>query len=709
MSNITPSQSKGGCGCSGGGSSKSSSCDCGCSTEVCREAPLSRPRFFGGQLLTEEDLGLLVDYVVGKNRLRNRYLFGSGVVCGLTVTCHPCGSKVVVAPGYAIDCCGNDIYVPCAEQIDINKLVRDLRLSSLPGYDCGDPCQGAGQKDDETRSYCLYLRYDERQSDPVAPYLTDEPCGASCEATRISETYTFEVGCADESGAPPDMMDRLAVCIGDLRIASGFFERADKANKTAASFASAAAVARSHRLETVTDEDAGYVAAAKTTLSEFLTQEAGASRAEAAAGETKQPGTKVPEDKFREAAAAFQVVAANAARMHSLPADKQKQAIELLRKHGTTPDELQSVLADAAPTLREQARQYGDQPELRETATASVDLAEKYALNTAPPEAYASGEAQMFMSGAPVSSARLATVLEQMAALKAWLRERIESSCSQTSCDLAARLDAIRIEPGEFTPRAELSQVERTAASARELISILIEYLKDCICLAFNPVCSDCTDTRVLLACLKVRDCEVVDICNMSRRFVLSPKALRYWLPPITALGTLVERLCCELSFDIPAPDPQPNDLYRTDKQFIAQRSVTAPTVADLGPEAVIAATALGFDTAKIDAMSIVGASLGGIAVDSVPFGLRERALTTTRAVMESPVLKRKMEELVDSRIDTRVQQEVDRKLKAVSKRAASEADLKKVQDENKKIQEDNRKLQTELERLRKAIDALKK
>ena len=98
-----------------------------------------RPNFFAGQLLTEDDLQALTGYVTGKDRLHNRLLFGPGVVCGLDVACDPCGGgTVTVRPGYALDCCGNDIVVGCPERVDVNALVHDLRVRSL-GADCGDP------------------------------------------------------------------------------------------------------------------------------------------------------------------------------------------------------------------------------------------------------------------------------------------------------------------------------------------------------------------------------------------------------------------------------------------------------------------------------------------------------------------------------------------------------------------------------------------
>jgi hypothetical protein len=149
----------GGCGCGGGGSRSASlytgssaggcSCGggggCGCGgggqCETCATETIVRPNFFSGQLLTEDDLQLLGDYVAAKNRLHNRHLFGDGVVCGLEVTCHPCGGgQVIVGAGYALDCCGNDIVVQCQQTLDINRMVRALRQERLGGFDCGDPC-----------------------------------------------------------------------------------------------------------------------------------------------------------------------------------------------------------------------------------------------------------------------------------------------------------------------------------------------------------------------------------------------------------------------------------------------------------------------------------------------------------------------------------------------------------------------------------------
>src|SRR5215831_10308518 len=261
QTNTMTSKKSSGCGCSGGGSSSSKGGSCGCSggkscgcggggscgcggkgCSVCEAPPeaYSRPQFFSGQLLTEDDLQSMVDYTVAKNRLHNRMLFGEGVACGLGVTqdvCEPV-RHLTVRPGYAIDCCGNDIVVPCEATLDVVQLVRDLRARTL-GKDCGDPCpplddtQAADPADTTTAtggtlvqpinnivggdrnpvklidpailkarsSYCLYLVYCEQPSDPVAPYDGADTCGGGdCSNTRIREGYRFELRCAKPTG-----------------------------------------------------------------------------------------------------------------------------------------------------------------------------------------------------------------------------------------------------------------------------------------------------------------------------------------------------------------------------------------------------------------------------------------------------------------------------------------------------------------------------
>jgi hypothetical protein len=201
--------------------SSSSGCDCGGSsaagavtgTRGCgcgSDAPTSgggfvRPHFFGGMLLTEDDLQSTVDYAAAKRKLTNRHVIGAGVVCGLEVTCSPCDTgKVEVSPGYAIEGCGNDIVVSCPEQVDILALVRDLRLKR--GIDCGEPCDTMPGQD-----YRLYIRYTETPTEPVAPYASDDCATGECEFSRIREGYAFEVRC-EAPADPRTLIDALVAC-----------------------------------------------------------------------------------------------------------------------------------------------------------------------------------------------------------------------------------------------------------------------------------------------------------------------------------------------------------------------------------------------------------------------------------------------------------------------------------------------------------------
>jgi len=87
------------------------------STGASGGATLTRPVFFAGRLLDAAALSQEQDYEREKRRRHNLALIGSGVVSGLEVTIMPDagsgGSRVVVAPGYAIDPRGEEMSVPC--------------------------------------------------------------------------------------------------------------------------------------------------------------------------------------------------------------------------------------------------------------------------------------------------------------------------------------------------------------------------------------------------------------------------------------------------------------------------------------------------------------------------------------------------------------------------------------------------------------------
>lgn len=153
-----------------------------------------RPRFFGGQLLTDKDLEAAQRYVIEKNKLHNRYLVGTGVVCGLAVRCDPCcDGSVTVEPGYAIDCCGNDIVLCQSETFNILDCLEKQRQEEEP-Y-CGTKIRTPKtRKDEPAKEYCLVLFYDEEPAKPITALIRDNGCSNTrCEPSRIRETFRFSI------------------------------------------------------------------------------------------------------------------------------------------------------------------------------------------------------------------------------------------------------------------------------------------------------------------------------------------------------------------------------------------------------------------------------------------------------------------------------------------------------------------------------------
>ncbi len=150
---------------------------------------LCRPRFFAGQLLTEQDLNRLDQYIIAKNQLHNRYLVGHGVVCGLQVTCSPCANTLSVSAGYAIDPCGSDIIVCSPDTVDICKLIKactpTTQINCAP-YKDTTFCQELQQE------WILAVRYQETPSRGVTALTGASQCscgtsGGSCSCGAVAK------------------------------------------------------------------------------------------------------------------------------------------------------------------------------------------------------------------------------------------------------------------------------------------------------------------------------------------------------------------------------------------------------------------------------------------------------------------------------------------------------------------------------------------
>jgi hypothetical protein len=82
---------------------------------------LVRNHYFAGRLLSVDDLQREQDYTLGRLRRRNRFLTGWGVVAGLEVSVEQ-GATVVVQPGFAIDCAGNELIVEAETRLSLAGL-----------------------------------------------------------------------------------------------------------------------------------------------------------------------------------------------------------------------------------------------------------------------------------------------------------------------------------------------------------------------------------------------------------------------------------------------------------------------------------------------------------------------------------------------------------------------------------------------------------
>jgi hypothetical protein len=78
---------------------------------------LKRLRYFTGQVLNVEGLELEQQYFREKLKRHNRTLHGFGIVSGLRVTVKR--GAIIVAPGLALDCEGNELVVSSAQSLPV--------------------------------------------------------------------------------------------------------------------------------------------------------------------------------------------------------------------------------------------------------------------------------------------------------------------------------------------------------------------------------------------------------------------------------------------------------------------------------------------------------------------------------------------------------------------------------------------------------------
>lgn len=227
-------------------------CPCGCAPceEPCCELEcVDRPRFYCGQLLGDDDLTALVEWTRGRLR-RARYRHGWGVVCGLNVRCdHETPTAVVLSPGYAVDCCGEDIVVCDEVRIDLADACGDETCldpwreraaedSANQQEQLPDRCPDVREVLAGAAAIDLYLHYQEQHSHPEAS-LGSCGCGngQSCEYSRTQEGYRWTwKAVSPEQAADPrtkEYDDWLNAYRRHLRRLSTFLDEVERAQQEA--------------------------------------------------------------------------------------------------------------------------------------------------------------------------------------------------------------------------------------------------------------------------------------------------------------------------------------------------------------------------------------------------------------------------------------------------------------------------------------------
>lgn len=173
---------------------------------VCDYNEFRRLRYFHGMLLDDKDFQAEQQYHAGKRRLLNRMLHGSGVVCGLDLKGKKDGRWIEITSGLALDCSGNEIWVPKKQHIDLSSLLPPKDKPKNP--ECKEE-----DNDGEIKTYYIGIRYEEKPTNPVSVYLPSGSCEEkTCENSRYKEGFCIEiVDCCPEK-YPPGLLKSFCEC-----------------------------------------------------------------------------------------------------------------------------------------------------------------------------------------------------------------------------------------------------------------------------------------------------------------------------------------------------------------------------------------------------------------------------------------------------------------------------------------------------------------
>jgi hypothetical protein len=171
----------------------------------CNRSWFKRLNFFHGMLLSEQDFIDEQEYLREKNKIHNRLLHGYGIVVGLRLEKKELKSQnksfceVVVEPGVALDCEGNEIIVCHEHHVNLNVKIEELKKQCY--FKDHDQCSPP----DILKKLNVGISYCECKSDPAPQYTSG--CGDDRlhpEYSRVREGFRSQLFTEEELPGCPE-------------------------------------------------------------------------------------------------------------------------------------------------------------------------------------------------------------------------------------------------------------------------------------------------------------------------------------------------------------------------------------------------------------------------------------------------------------------------------------------------------------------------
>ena len=146
--------------------------------KTCSFPMFERNNYFFGKAVTVGDFKLEQQYGIGKSRLLNQLIHGTGILCGMQISDARIADgkfTIEISEGAALDCCGNLIVASKTDRVEVQG-----SLAEGPNY--------------------LYIKFSECVRQPIMAAANASSCEEVCCYNRIRES--FEIFATGEAPNP---------------------------------------------------------------------------------------------------------------------------------------------------------------------------------------------------------------------------------------------------------------------------------------------------------------------------------------------------------------------------------------------------------------------------------------------------------------------------------------------------------------------------